>query len=125
MYWLCNSLLLRRALIFYPAKDEIDSLLSARKSEGEHESSRRLKTEFLVQMDGVSSGGSGAGRVLLIGATNRPQELDDAAMRRLPKQLYIPLPDALARASIVQRLLDSPHDAQKRIANSLGAMLGC
>ena len=58
--------------------DEIDSLLSARKSDGEHESSRRMKTEFLVQMDGL---GGDEGRMLLIGATNRPQELDDGARR--------------------------------------------
>ena len=72
--------------------DEIDSLLSARKSDGEHESSRRMKTEFLVQMDGL--GGGDDGRLLLVGATNRPQELDDGARRRLAKQLYIPLPCA-------------------------------
>ena len=64
--------------------DEIDSLLSSRKAEGEHESSRRMKTEFLVQMDGLSGD---EGRVLMIGATNRPQELDDGARRRLAKQL--------------------------------------
>lgn len=52
--------------------DEIDSLCTAR-SEGESESSRRIKTEFLVQMDGV---GSTQGRVLVLGATNVPWELD-------------------------------------------------
>lgn len=63
---------------------------------GEHESSRRLKTELLVQMEGCDPS-SATRRVLLIGATNRPEELDEAARRRMPKQLYIPLPCAAAR----------------------------
>lgn len=83
--------------------DEIDSILSARKSEGEHESSRRLKTELMVQMEGIS--GDDAHQVLLIGATNRPQEMDDAARRRMPKQLHVPLPCAKARRVIVNHTL--------------------
>jgi len=82
--------------------DEIDSLLSAR-SESEHESSRRMKTEFLVQLDGA--GTDGAERILIVGATNRPQELDEAARRRLVKRLLIPLPEAEARLQIIQNLL--------------------
>lgn len=54
--------------------DEIDSILSER-SAGEHEASRRLKTQFLVEFDGVARGTE---RIVVIGATNRPQELDDA-----------------------------------------------
>ena len=54
---------------------------------------RRLKTEILVQMEGVDPTRAER-RVLLVGATNRPEELDEAARRRMPKQLYIPLPDA-------------------------------
>eukprot|EP00891_Asterochloris_glomerata_P000599 jgi/Astpho2/599/e_gw1.00013.73.1_t len=84
--------------------DEIDSVLSARKSEGEHEASRRLKTEMLVQMEGCSPDSSDR-RVLIVGATNRPEELDEAARRRMPKQLYIPLPCAAARRQMVDRLL--------------------
>ncbi|KAL4653117.1 hypothetical protein ACB092_01G279300 [Castanea dentata] len=83
--------------------DEIDSLLSQRKSEGEHESSRRLKTQFLIEMEGFDSGSE---QILLIGATNRPQELDEAARRRLTKRLYIPLPSSEARAWIIRNLLD-------------------
>jgi SpoVK/Ycf46/Vps4 family AAA+-type ATPase len=85
--------------------DEIDALLSARKGgEGEHEASRRLKTEFLVQMEGLDGGGEDR-PVLLVGATNRPAELDEAARRRLAKQVYIPLPCAAARKQLVATLL--------------------
>ncbi|CAL5370266.1 unnamed protein product [Camellia sinensis] len=83
--------------------DEIDSLLSQRKSEGEHESSRRLKTQFLIEMEGFDSVSE---QILLIGATNRPQELDEAARRRLTKRLYIPLPSSDARVWIIRNLLE-------------------
>ncbi|XP_036896988.1 fidgetin-like protein 1 [Sturnira hondurensis] len=82
--------------------DEIDSLLSQRGG-GEHESSRRIKTEFLVQLDGATT--SSEDRILVVGATNRPQEIDEAARRRLVKRLYIPLPDAAARRQIVVSLM--------------------
>lgn len=82
--------------------DEIDSLLTQR-TDGEFEASRRIKTEFLVQFDGAAT--TSADRILIIGATNRPQELDEAARRRLVKRLYIPLPDAAARCTIIRTLL--------------------
>ena len=105
--------------------DEIDSLLSARKADGEHEASRRMKTELLVQMEGCANGsGSAAGsggrdengdplpprRVLVIGATNRPEELDEAARRRMPKQLYVPLPCDEARRAMVLRAFGGAVD---------------
>ncbi|XP_039304840.1 fidgetin-like protein 1 isoform X2 [Solenopsis invicta] len=86
--------------------DEIDSLLTQR-SETEHESSRRLKTEFLVQLDGAAT--SEDDRILIVGATNRPQELDEAARRRLVKRLYVPLPEFEARKQIINNLLKSVH----------------
>ncbi|ROK15766.1 Fidgetin-like protein 1 [Anabarilius grahami] len=82
--------------------DEIDSLLSQR-TDGEHDSSRRIKTEFLVQLDGAAT--SAEDRILVVGATNRPQEIDEAARRRLAKRLYIPLPEAEARRQIVTNLI--------------------
>ena len=83
--------------------DEIDSLLTARSS-NEHEGSRRLKTEFLVQMDGADSA-TDEERVLVIGATNRPQELDDAIIRRLSKRIYVPLPNDEARHVLLAHLM--------------------
>ena len=103
--------------------DEIDSILSARSS-AEHEASRRLKTEFLVQMDGAGS--DGARRVVVLGATNRPEELDEAVRRRLVKRIYIPLPDAPARESLLKRTLDGapaalpPAALQKLVAATDG-----
>lgn len=82
--------------------DEIDSILTKR-SENEHEANRRLKTQFLIQLEGATS--SSDDRVLLIGATNMPQELDDAVIRRLTKRLYIPLPEASARLQLLKNLL--------------------
>ena len=51
------------------------------------------------------TGTSGQGRVLAIGATNRPNELDDAARRRFVKRLYIPLPEKADRAVLLNTLL--------------------
>ncbi|CAL1142296.1 unnamed protein product [Cladocopium goreaui] len=82
--------------------DEIDSMLTSRSS-GEHEAARRLKTEFLVQLDGA--GTSESTRILLLGATNRPGELDDAVLRRLPRRILIPLPDGATRGLLVSKEL--------------------
>ena len=65
----------------------------------------RVKNEILVQMDGVSNADANE-RLLLVGATNRPQELDEAARRRLQKRLLIPLPDAEARKEMLVRGLN-------------------
>jgi vacuolar protein-sorting-associated protein 4 len=73
--------------------DEVDSLCSSR-SEGESDSARRIKTEFLVQMQGVGHEDTG---ILVLGATNVPWELDPAMRRRFEKRVYIPLPESHAR----------------------------
>eukprot|EP01017_Pseudomicrothorax_dubius_P038896 TRINITY_DN589_c0_g3_i2.p1 TRINITY_DN589_c0_g3~~TRINITY_DN589_c0_g3_i2.p1 ORF type:complete len:403 (-),score=78.52 TRINITY_DN589_c0_g3_i2:253-1461(-) len=81
--------------------DEVDSMGEARK-EGESESSRRVKTEFLIQMQGVDNHNDG---VLVLGATNLPWALDPALRRRFEKRIYIPLPDQSSRAQLFRNIL--------------------
>ena len=90
--------------------DEIDSLLSER-SDKEHEASRRVKTEFLIQWDGLQAGGGSDKRILVMGATNRPFDLDEAALRRMPQRVYIPLPDGPARRLALVNLLSETRHA--------------
>lgn len=73
--------------------DEVDSLCSSR-SDNESESARRIKTEFLVQMQGVGNDNDG---ILVLGATNIPWVLDSAIRRRFEKRIFIPLPEEPAR----------------------------
>ncbi|KAL0215125.1 hypothetical protein P9112_007309 [Eukaryota sp. TZLM1-RC] len=73
--------------------DEVDSLCSAR-TDKESDDTRRVKTELLVQMQGVGNVSDG---VLVLGATNIPQNLDSAVRRRFEKRVYVPLPDHTAR----------------------------
>ena len=93
-----------RAVIFI---DEIDSICSSRR-EGEDDSLRRVKTEFLVQMNDV---GKTDDNVLVLGATNLPWELDWAIRWRFEARVYIPLPDAEARCAMLKMHLgDSPNN---------------
>ena len=112
--------------------DEIDSVLTARRwtwrcalrrSDNENEASRRLKTEFMIQLDGAATSGWGSDgrvrrseeRVLIMGATNRPFELDDAVIRRMARRIYvgarrggeaqIPLPDEVMRYELFKIML--------------------
>lgn len=86
--------------------DEIDSVLSAR-SEGENDATRRLKTEFLIQMQGVGKDDRG---ILVLGATNIPWGLDPAVRRRFQKKIYISLPEAKARKKMVKLNLGDTYN---------------
>ena len=78
--------------------DEVDSLCGSR-SEGENDATRRVKTEFLVQMQGVGKDDDG---LLVLGATNIPWGLDPAIRRRFERRIYIPLPDYDGRHFLVK-----------------------
>ncbi|ETO66309.1 hypothetical protein, variant 2 [Phytophthora nicotianae P1976] len=84
--------------------DEIDALLSTR-SASENDASRRIKNQFFTELDGAAS--SQEDRILVMGATNLPQELDEAIVRRLEKRIYVPLPDASSREGLIRHLLSS------------------
>ena len=83
--------------------DEIDALMSARGDSGEHEGSRRMKTELLVQMDGLLASSE---QVFLLAATNLPWELDMALLRRLEKRVLVPYPTTAARLVMLRKHLD-------------------
>ena len=123
--WLGESEKLVRAL-FSLAKalapsiifvDEIDSLLSSRGGSSEHESTRRIKTEFLIQWSDLQKAAAGKAqsekekqegdpsRVLVLAATNMPWAIDEAARRRFVRRQYIPLPEPHVRAEQLRTLL--------------------
>lgn len=83
--------------------DEIDALCGPR-GEGESEASRRIKTELLVQMDGV---GKDSKDVLILGATNIPWQLDAAIRRRFQRRIHISLPDVPARMKMFELCVGS------------------
>ncbi|XXH01143.1 hypothetical protein Hte_007496 [Hypoxylon texense] len=98
--------------------DEIDSLLSQRSGNGEHEATRRIKTEFLIQWSDLQRAAAGRespggankergdpNRVLVLAATNLPWAIDEAARRRFVRRQYIPLPESETRATQLKTLL--------------------
>ncbi|XP_059985159.1 katanin p60 ATPase-containing subunit A-like 1 [Lagenorhynchus albirostris] len=85
--------------------DEIDSICSRRGTSDEHEASRRVKSELLIQMDGVGGAlenDDPSKMVMVLAATNFPWDIDEALRRRLEKRIYIPLPTAKGRTELLK-----------------------
>ncbi|GAV70608.1 AAA domain-containing protein [Cephalotus follicularis] len=109
--WFGDAEKLTKALFSFASKlapviifvDEVDSLLGARGGSFEHEATRRMRNEFMAAWDGLRTKDSQ--RILILGATNRPFDLDDAVIRRLPRRIYVDLPDAENRMKILKIFL--------------------
>ncbi|XP_034403549.1 katanin p60 ATPase-containing subunit A-like 2 [Cyclopterus lumpus] len=84
--------------------DELESVMSQRGTSmgGEHEGSRRMKTELLVQMDGLARSED---LVFVLAASNLPWELDHAMLRRLEKRILVSLPSSPARQAMISHWL--------------------
>ncbi|CAI0443921.1 unnamed protein product [Linum tenue] len=113
--WFGDAEKLTKALFSFASKlapviifvDEVDSLLGARGGAFEHEATRRMRNEFMAAWDGLRSKDSQ--RILILGATNRPFDLDDAVIRRLPRRIYVDLPDAENRMKILKIILGNEN----------------
>ncbi|KAI9012904.1 P-loop containing nucleoside triphosphate hydrolase protein [Gaertneriomyces semiglobifer] len=79
--------------------DELESLMSHRTTSSDHEGSRRMKTELLIQLDGLSKHSDS--HIFLLAASNLPWDLDHAMLRRLEKRIFIDLPDFEARKAML------------------------
>ncbi|RID75576.1 hypothetical protein BRARA_B02612 [Brassica rapa] len=89
--------------------DEVDSMLGRRENPGEHEAMRKMKNEFMVNWDGLRT--KDRERVLVLAATNRPFDLDEAVIRRLPRRLMVNLPDTTNRSKILSVILSKEEMA--------------
>jgi ATPase family AAA domain-containing protein 1 len=90
--------------------DEVDSLLSSREGSSDdsaHGTLTSVKTTMMSEWDGLNSGTNGSGeagsdRVVVIGSTNRPFDLDEAVLRRFPRRILVDLPDLETRSEILK-----------------------
>ncbi|CAD5334793.1 unnamed protein product [Arabidopsis thaliana] len=90
---------LQPAIIFI---DEVDSFLGQRRST-DNEAMSNMKTEFMALWDGFTTDQNA--RVMVLAATNRPSELDEAILRRFPQSFEIGMPDCQERAQILKVVL--------------------
>ncbi|KAL0219181.1 hypothetical protein P9112_004834 [Eukaryota sp. TZLM1-RC] len=84
--------------------DEIDAVFNTRGKSGEHDASRRIKSQLLIMMEGLSNDQleeDSCKNVMVLAATNFPWDLDEALRRRLEKRVYIPLPDTEGRKQLL------------------------
>ncbi|CAJ1976994.1 unnamed protein product [Sphenostylis stenocarpa] len=83
--------------------DEVDSMLGQRTQSGEHEAMRKIKNEFMVHWDGLLS--KPGKRILVLAATNRPYDLDEAIIRRFERRIMVGIPSAENREMILKTIL--------------------
>ncbi|XP_073223232.1 uncharacterized protein [Cicer arietinum] len=83
--------------------DEVDSMLGKRSESYEHEATRRIKNEFMSHWDGLLS--KHDERILVLAATNRPFDLDEAIIRRFQRRIMVGLPSAESRERILKTVL--------------------
>lgn len=76
------------------------SILGKRDRPGEHEAMRKIKNEFMTNWDGLKSKDNE--RVIVLAATNRPFDLDEAVLRRLSRRLLVDLPSTDNRIKILK-----------------------
>uniref|UniRef100_A0AC35UHH4 AAA domain-containing protein n=1 Tax=Rhabditophanes sp. KR3021 TaxID=114890 RepID=A0AC35UHH4_9BILA len=96
--------------------DEIDSILTER-SNSDSDVGRRIKTQFLIQLDGCAT--QSTDRILVMGATNRPFDLDEGVLRRFPKRIFIDLPDENARMQCIRKVLEKHNTPSSLTASDL------
>ena len=82
--------------------DEVDTIFSSRNASERHVSHREIINQFMAEWDGINALNSG---VLILGATNRPFDLDDAILRRMPRRILVDLPTEEDRLAILKLLL--------------------
>mmetsp|Transcript_41691 Transcript_41691/g.69447 ORF Transcript_41691/g.69447 Transcript_41691/m.69447 type:complete len:1481 (-) Transcript_41691:1256-5698(-) len=100
--------------------DEVDSMLGKREKHGEHEATRKIKNEFMSMWDGLKTKENE--RVLVLAATNRPFDLDEAVLRRFRRRFLVDLPDAENRMKIVRVILGKEDLASDVEMDALAAM---
>ena len=102
--------------------DEVDSLLSSREGSSDdsaHGTLTSVKTTMMSEWDGLNSGTNGSGeRVIVIGSTNRPFDLDDAVLRRFPRRILVDLPNLETRKEILEVTL-----AENRLSKDVNLTL--
>eukprot|EP01111_Echinosteliopsis_oligospora_P002928 TRINITY_DN14748_c0_g1_i1.p1 TRINITY_DN14748_c0_g1~~TRINITY_DN14748_c0_g1_i1.p1 ORF type:complete len:272 (-),score=64.83 TRINITY_DN14748_c0_g1_i1:165-881(-) len=100
--------------------DEVDSILGKRDRTGEHEAMRKIKNELMAMWDGLRS--KEGERVLVLAATNRPFDLDEAVLRRLSRRLMVDLPDQENRVKVLQVILAKEELSPDVDLNALAQM---
>lgn len=99
--------------------DEIDSFLRSRSSH-DHEVTAMMKTQFMMLWDGLAT--IPESQIIVMGATNRPKDLDRAILRRMPAQFVIGAPDTEQRIKILQLVLEAESTAEDVDLNRLAKL---